>query len=208
MLSAFWSRRDPQEVGNGISNQKGFTVTELMVAVAVVAIITSLAFPSYRLLIEKRQVTSGAEQVAAFLSAVQIESVMRNEQLTVFYDRQDAGDWCFGIMDPVSQAVNGDGTCDCKDPSAADACEVAGEPRLLSNANLTYPEVVDAMTDDGGNFTYDPVRGVLANPADTLEVEFSSDDDNFALNVQVGPTGRVRTCSDASDTAVPGYQIC
>lgn len=207
MLSAFSSRRDPQDTGNGISTQKGFTVTELMVALAVVAIITSLAFPSYRLLIEKRQVTSGAEQVAAFLSAVQIESVMRNEQLTVYYDRQGTADWCLGIMDPVSLAVNGDGTCDCNDPTAADACEVAGEPRMMSNANLTYPEVVDAMTGDG-NFTYDPVRGVLVNPADTLEVEFISDDDHFALNVQVGPTGRVRTCSDASDTAVPGYQIC
>ena len=207
MPFAFSSRRDPQDAGNGISKSRGFTVTELMVALAVVAIITSLAFPSYRMLIEKRQVTSGAEQVSAFLSAVQIESVMRNEQLSVYYDRTDIDEWCFGIMDPVSLAVNGDGTCNCADPDAADACEVAGQPRMLSNANFTYPAVLNAMNGDGG-FAYDPVRGVLANPADTLEVEFISDDDNFALNVQVGPTGRVRICSDATDTAVPGYQVC
>lgn len=184
------------------SDFRGFTVTELMVVVAVVAIITSLALPSYRTLIEKRQVTSGAEQIAAFLSAVQIESVMRNGNLTVSYSRTDVDDWCLGL-------TAGTTPCDCNetDSGQPDFCAVDSVHRVFTNANLTYPSIMDSMTGDG-NFTFDPVRGVLLDPADTLVVAISSGTWNYALNVEVGPTGRVRICSNASTTQVPGYGLC
>jgi len=202
MPIASLSRRDPRNTGNGISTKPGFTVIELMVAVAVIAIITSLAFPSYRAMIEKRQVTSGAEQVAAFLSAVQIESVMRNENLTVSYDWTDAADWCVGL-------TAGATACDCTetDSTATDYCEVDSIPRLMVSSDLTYPSVMDSMTGND-SFTFDPVRGVLLNPADVVEMELLSTGGNFALNVEVGPTGRVRICSDSSNTKVPGYDLC
>ena len=63
-------RRDPQKGKKGFSNQKGFTVIELLIVVAVIAIIASLALPSYRAIIEKRQVTSAAERLTAVLSTV------------------------------------------------------------------------------------------------------------------------------------------
>ena len=204
MPIASLSRRDPQKTGNGFSNKLGFTVIELMVAVAVIAIITSLAFPSYRAMIEKRQVTSGAEQVAAFLSAVQIESVMRNENMTVSYHHNsgDAADWCVGL-------TAGATPCDCTetDASASDYCAVDAVPRLLVASDLTYPGVMDSITGND-SFTFDPVRGVLLDPSDVVEMELLSTGGNFALNVEVGPTGRVRICSDSSNKKVPGYDLC
>ena len=74
------TRRDPQKGKNGFSAVKGFTLIELMIALGIIAIITSLALPSYRTIIEKRQVTSGAEQLAAFLSSAQMESVKRSRK--------------------------------------------------------------------------------------------------------------------------------
>jgi type IV fimbrial biogenesis protein FimT len=81
------SRRDPQNTGKGISTHHGFTVIELMISLAVLAIITSLALPSYRNILEKRQVTSGAEQIGAFLSLAQLESVKRNQFVAVNYQK-------------------------------------------------------------------------------------------------------------------------
>ena len=49
------TRRDPQKGKKEFSTHKGFTIIELMVVIAVIAIITSFALPSYRTLIEKRQ---------------------------------------------------------------------------------------------------------------------------------------------------------
>ncbi|MBT8046834.1 MAG: prepilin-type N-terminal cleavage/methylation domain-containing protein, partial [Gammaproteobacteria bacterium] len=61
MTSSAQHRKDPQKGKKEFSTTKGFTLIELLIVVAVIAIITSLALPSYRTIIEKRQVTSGAE---------------------------------------------------------------------------------------------------------------------------------------------------
>jgi prepilin-type N-terminal cleavage/methylation domain-containing protein len=120
-------RRDPPKGKKEFSAHKGFTVIELMVVIAVIAIITSYALPSYRTLIEKRQVTSGAEQLGGFLSAVQIEAVKRSENITVSYD---ADEWCVGI------AVGTD-ACDCTDtdPATAD-CTIDSQVRIFNQDSL------------------------------------------------------------------------
>ena len=86
MPNSAQTRRDPQKGKNGFSNNKGFTLIELMIAIAVLAIVTSLALPSYRTIIEKRQVTSGAEQFRAFMSSAQFESVRRNQPVAVNFE--------------------------------------------------------------------------------------------------------------------------
>lgn len=210
MPTASLSRREPQQDGNGVSTNKGFTVIELMVVIAVVAIITSLAFPSYRALIQKRQVTSGAEQIAAFVSAVQIESVMRNERLVIDYDRTDGDTWCMGLTTNTAAPY-----CDCTqtDAGQADFCAIDSVPRILTSDELTYPDVLEAINGDG-KLGFDPIRGLTGDPTnnfqagDTASFELESDSGKFALNVEIGPTGRVRICSDASGTQVPGYAIC
>ena len=81
------SRRDPRNTGKGISIHHGFTVIELMISLGVLAVITSLALPSYRTIMEKRQVTSGAEQLGAFLSSAQLESVKRNQCVAASFSK-------------------------------------------------------------------------------------------------------------------------
>ena len=193
------TRRDPQKGKKEFSKNKGFTVIELLIAVAVVAIVTSLALPSYRTIIEKRQVTSGAQQIASFLSLAQLEAVKRNEEVVVSYSRTDDGNFCIGIDAD-------DGACDCG--ANLNSCTVDGAPRVMTQDNLNYPEALTAMTGDGA-FSFDPVRGMLTTFTDVASVSFVSQPENtYALNVDVGPTGRVRICSVNSGTQVPGFQTC
>ena len=195
------TRRDPQKGKKEFSTAKGFTVIELMIVVAVVAIITSIALPSYRTIIEKRQVTSGAEKLGAFLSAVQMESVKRSENITVSYDRTDAETWCIGI-------VSGTADCDCTDtdPATAD-CKIDNQVRIINDSDMMYAGIMDRMDGDG-SFTYDPARGLMLNHADAMELELVSDNNAYALNVQVTATGRVKTCSNDTAHKVPGYDVC
>ena len=83
MPNSAQTRREPQKGKNGFSAQKGFTLIELLIAVAIMAIVASLALPSYRSIVEKRQVTSGAEQLSAFLSAAQTEAIKRNQEVSI-----------------------------------------------------------------------------------------------------------------------------
>ncbi len=200
-------RRDPRNTGKGFSTHVGFTVIELMITIAVVAIITSLALPSYRTILEKRQVTSGAEQLSAFLSAVQIEAVKRNENLAVRYMRTDSDTWCVGIV-PVATGSTSNTPCDCtKAVTDASACKIDGQLRVFSDANLNYPKIMDKMTGDGA-FVFDPVRGLLVEPADVPTFELLSREGKYALNVGVSATGRVKACSNGSSKKVPGYATC
>ena len=193
------TRRDPQKGKKEFSKNKGFTVIELLIAVAVVAIVTSLALPSYRTIIEKRQVTSGAQQIASFLSLAQLEAVKRNEEVVVSYSAPDDGNWCIGIDAD-------DGVCDCG--TNLNSCTIDGATRVMTQDNLNYPEALTSMTGDG-TFSFDPVRGMLTTFTDVASVGFVSQPENtYALNVDVGPTGRVRICSVDSSTKVPGFQTC
>ena len=201
------TRRDPQKGKNGFSTVKGFTLIELMIAIGVVAIITSLALPSYRTIIEKRQVTSGAEQLAAFLSSAQMESVKRSDNISVSYSRTDVDTWCIGM-------VQGTTVCDCTvtDPTATDACVVDSQLRVVDDSNFNFPGIMDAMDGDG-DFVFDPARGLIYDDSgfaafNEAELELLSEDSTYALNAQITRTGRVKICSDSDDKKVPRFETC
>jgi type IV fimbrial biogenesis protein FimT len=200
-------RRDPRNTGNGISIHHGFTVIELMISLAVLAIITSLALPSYRSILEKRQVTSGAEQLGAFLSSAQLESVKRNQFVAVNY-QDNSGDWCLGMR--AGDAAGVDCDCTVTDPTAANACALDGTLKVFNSSSLNYPDVLNSAavgTDD--TIVYDPVRG-LTQEFETVTLELQSvPEGNYALDVEVAVTGRVKICSNnVANKDVPGYKEC
>jgi Tfp pilus assembly protein FimT len=179
--------------------------------VAVLAIILSLALPTYRSIIEKRQVTRGAEQLGAFLSAVQIEAVKRSENITVSYTMTDSETWCIGI-------ASGTAKCNCTDTDIDTAdCKISGEDqvRVINGDSLSYPGVMNDMSDlsDDEYFVFDPARGLVYSDSslsnyDSAELKLLSDNDTYALNVQISQTGRIKLCSDSSEKHVPGYDVC
>jgi prepilin-type N-terminal cleavage/methylation domain-containing protein len=212
-------RRDPQKGKKEFSTHHGFSVIELMIAVAVLAIITSLALPSYRALIEKRQVTSGAQQISAFLSSAKMEAIKRNEMIAVW---RDEANQCLGYYS--FNPDNPRGNCDCTvlDPNGVNACAIDEFDdganmglRVMSNSILNKPVDITAI-DLGGDddlVIFDPIRGMLVEGdtvANPLEVKMVSDDETYALNVRLSATGRVTICSDLSGPAiaVPGFDEC
>jgi prepilin-type N-terminal cleavage/methylation domain-containing protein len=214
------TRRDPQKWEKEFSTSKGFTVIELLVVVAVIAIITSFALPSYRTLIEKRQVTSGAQQISAFLSAAKMEAIKRNEKVAI---STDPDEWCMGFVAYDANEVDDDAECDCTltDPTAAEACAVDefGDGtmvlRVLRGSQLNKPVNMTAIDLGGGDemVIFDPIRGMLVaddTVAMPLEMKLLSKHDTYALNVQLTATGRVTVCSDmnVADINVPGYDDC
>ncbi len=203
-------RSEPNHGKNGISKYKGFTIIELMIAIAVLAIVTSLALPSYRTIIEKRQVTSGAEQFKAFMSAAQLESVRRNQPVAVNFE-WNGGNWCFG-MRTHEQVASADCDCTITDPTNSDACAIDGALRVVNYAQVNYPGVLQSSSSLGGadsNIIYDPVRGLILN-AETANMDLVSDAGSYALDVRVLPTGRMDVCNDtsAASKSIPRFESC
>jgi len=211
-------RKDPLK-GKKEFSTKGFTIIETLIAVAVLAIILSLALPSYQSIIEKRQVTSAAEQLTAFLSSMKGEAVKLNEDLALSYDIDDQ---CLGFQQTLD-------TCDCS--AASNSCKVnydydrdgtidATIDRAIRYSDFSYPDVVTGITftnqrgADAGNgdlMVYDSVRGMLDHGyTEKLSISLVSATGLYALNVEVDPLGRVSVCNATTggDFQVPGYGQC
>ena len=181
---------------------RGFSLVEVMMSVVLLGIGMALALPSYRDMVEKRQVTNGAEQLASFINTAQGVAMKTNEIVTVSYSRSDDDDWCVG-------AVSGVTPCDCTetDPAAADYCQIGAQPFLIHQGHAGDRDLMHAMTGDGA-YAFDPVRGLFQDLDDALTLELRSQNEQFRLNMVVNNTGRVTLCSANADHAVPGYAVC
>ncbi|MBT8053863.1 MAG: prepilin-type N-terminal cleavage/methylation domain-containing protein [Xanthomonadales bacterium] len=184
------------------SHQQGFSLVEIMMTVVLLAIGMALAIPSYRDMVEKRQVTNGAEQLASFINTAQGVAMKTNQVVTVSYDHTDENEWCIG-------AITGTTPCECTqtDTAATDFCQIASQPFILSNAQTNDLELMHNISGDGA-YAFDPIRGLFMDLNDGLTVELRSPSEDFRLNLVVNSTGRVILCSDDSSHAVPGYATC
>ena len=190
-----------------VSRCRGFTLVEVLMSVVLMGIGVALAVPSYRDMVEKRQVTNGAEQVASFINSAQGVSMKTNRLVKVSWDHVDDDEWCVGatiVADPA------DDPCDCTgDDEAAPACEINGQAFVL---NQSHAGNRDLMVDIGGagtgSYTFNPVRGFSPDLGNDLTFAMRSPGDDFRINLMVNQVGRVILCSGDSDRAVPGYEPC
>lgn len=184
--------------------QRGFTMVEVIMSVVLLAIGTALALPSYRDMVEKRQVTNGAEQLASFINMAQGVAMKTNQVVTISYDKSHHDEWCVG-------AVSGTTACDCyeTDPGESDFCEIASQPFVLNNTHTGNIELMHEMDGDG-SYAFDPIRGLLVDLDDSFTAELHSPNRDFRLNLMVNNTGRVILCNDLSrhSQGVPGYEEC
>lgn len=92
---------------------KGFTLVELAIGMALLAIILGVGLPSFSLWIQNTQIRTAAESVLNGLQLARAEAVSRNAnvrfQLT---DTQGSIAWTVGCVTPVGD-TNGDGMDDC-----------------------------------------------------------------------------------------------
>ena len=183
-------------------NQRGFTLIELMITLVVVAVGVALAVPTYENIQQRRQTTAQAEELAAFLGYAQSEAVKSNELISVELTWTDANNWCIG-------ANEGTAGCDCTEAvtTEPDYCSLNGMPHIMTSVANAKSSMSAYSADT--TFVYDPIRGIkntgdLANHAYTLQ----SDNADWSLQVNVGPTGRIRVCNPDANKKVSGYDLC
>ena len=180
------------------SNQ-GFSLVEVLMSVVLIAIGTALALPSYRDMVEKRQVTNAAEQLASFVNAAQGAAMKSNDEVWVSWARTSATDWCLG--------ANVDSSCDC---TQADACQVNGQEFVIDDSHASPQILVEPIEGGAGDnaYAFDPIRGLMSELDDSLGMEMRSQSGDFRLSLRVNTVGRVILCSPSADHAVPGYALC
>lgn len=191
---------DGAKSGEGVGS-KGFTLVELMTAIAVAGILVAIAVPSYTGLAERSRLRNAAEKLRSDVKLARSESLRRNRPVVMTFKTASGGaTWCYGMRL--------DTACDCAAGSGATACELdAGVPTIVSQAayrGVTLPTLPYASASpDAGALRFNPARPALDNGS----AAFFSPSGTEA-RVMIANQGRVRLCSPSGGTKLLYFDPC
>jgi prepilin-type N-terminal cleavage/methylation domain-containing protein len=125
-----------------IEGSKGVTLIEMMITVIIVAVAVALALPTWDSIMQRREVTRGAEDIAALLAVAQSQAVKRNEDVKVSVSDPDDDDftglkyWYVKVYTEDPGYENDDGSHTLEDPK---------EPCPVCVTGTTAPECISLL---------------------------------------------------------------
>ena len=173
------------------SAQRGVTLIEACIVLAVIAIVAGAAAPGMQDLIDARRLDGAATQLATDIQFVRTEAVARNEALRLSFHAVPAGS-CYvihtGNANPCSCPATGPAQC-------------SGGAREVKTVAIATTERV-ALQANVASVLFDPLHGT-STPTGTLRLIGTG---SRAIHHVINVMGRVRSCSPQA--AVPGYRAC
>lgn len=178
---------------NYISNLKqprGFTLIELMVTISIMAIVVSLAVPSFNTTIENRRVLTINEMLAASLKLARSEALSRSESITMCFSSDQttcSGSWSDGWIIYVDE--NSDRIFD------------GGIDELLKASDEVAPNYsIELMSNVISSFQFN--NEGRAVESGTYRVCGPAADDNRARGVIINLSGGMRFSTDSNSDGV------
>jgi len=195
--------------------QRAFTLIEMMVVIALMAIILMLAAPSMNEMIGMQRLRAINDQLVTDMQFLRGEAVSRNQYMG-FIARNESGEpmSCYTIFSSQANplvSANVDPTqCNCTN-AIGSAC--AGTQRELRTVQIPRSFNIDLRfpPNQGGHMVTSPINGgIEIRPPNTAlfsDLEFCVEvrrSPRGRLRTSVGPSGRTTQCSpDGSVTGVP-----
>lgn len=195
-------------------NEHGFTLVELMVTLAVLAILATVAVPAMTSFFDRQRLIEATEDLYANLQLARSEAIARFIPTYLSFTDgngtagwQSSSAWQYGIGQTAG--------CDpaITDNSDADACyliiddgdgatNAADDHVLFRFSSSDHPGVtITAVTDT--EISFQPQRGTADPTTITLESA-----DGPRMQVAVSALGQVSICSPGGATHVGGYKEC
>ena len=172
------------------TRHSGFTLFELLVTLAVAALLTNLAVPAMGRFIDKARLVSAGEALSQELRQAR-NHALSHQRTTYFSVFTSSGRWCFGWAD--------DKGCDCR--TGAATCRT-GKDGLFSTHRRDSEDFPFIRLDTAGSrgprtVRFSSLRGTAS--ADSFRLHNGAGE----VRVIVSPLGRVRACSTSTNRFPP-----
>jgi prepilin-type N-terminal cleavage/methylation domain-containing protein len=156
--------------------RRGFTLTELLIAIAIIVLILAISIPAFSFITGRRSVEAGVNQASALVARARTESIGRQQSIGVaFYPDAVSGRFAFSIVEAKNPQ-----------PWQPDVIYSRGDYVFTGTTTPRYYVALQAHTSTAAN---DP------NSAPALWREISD-----ATDIDAITQGRLLDISDARDT--------
>jgi type IV fimbrial biogenesis protein FimT len=181
----------------------GFTLIELMVTVAVMAIVLVAAVPSFVDFFDKSRLRGAADHVISVISNARAESVKTDLDVNVAFTGSGTA-WCVGGH-PATPPTGGNeagtaGACNC---TVTTECLVSGARSAIA-VGATPGVSIGALP---AALIFDSKLGVIT-PLGARTVTLTSPKGKYDLTVQVNALGQARLCVPTGKPAIAGVSGC
>lgn len=153
------------------SKHLGFSLVELMIGVAILAILAGLAMPNFQTWIQNSQIRNAAESITNGLQRARAEAVARNANVTFALGADSS--WTISVVTPASV--------------------IESRSANEGSKNVTRTELPVGAT----TITFNNFGGVVANvpaSASLTQVDLAAVGGTQNLRVTIGVGGNARMC--------------
>ncbi|WP_410499946.1 Tfp pilus assembly protein FimT/FimU [Chitinibacter sp. S2-10] len=177
---------------------KGFTLIELMITIAIMAIILAIAAPSFSQMLEKERLKTAASSVAEDLVFARNEAIRLNA--SSYFTLETTGGWKYSIC-----TANGASSCNCTATTSTTASNGTCK-RLFTKAGSSWNNVSSDASNFDSAFLFDPVNGM---PRDTDGSKWAdsgkkaltlSSANGYEAHIAIGSSSRVKICTSSDDS--------
>jgi type IV fimbrial biogenesis protein FimT len=162
----------------------GFTLVELLVTLAVLALLVTVAAPAMASFLDKARLRSATQTLAQELRQARNHAL--SHQSTIHFSVSvRAQQWCYGWRDGSA--------CQCDSHTPASQCRTAHDGRMHTQGSADFPAVQLTANRRPSRDTvvFSPLRGTATGTAFSLRNRYAE------ARVIVSPLGRIRICSPA-----------
>ncbi|GAA4862149.1 pilus assembly FimT family protein [Luteimonas vadosa] len=187
---------------------RGFTLVELMITLAVLAILLVAAAPSFTDFFDRYRVRGAVDDAISVIANARASSVKTNRDVSISFGGSAANNWCLGANMAAAPAAGAPipaaAACDCTN---AAACQVEGRRLAVDQGKHGTVSVNPFNT----AFIFNSRLGTAVNAGAITQpaaVTFTSPTGKYDLRLDVTALGQSRMCVPAGKPAIPGISSC